>query len=137
MDENVGYPYFDWLTERNKCTALKMFIHLQDDVEKDLAAAKKAFKDNHEKKFTLKKDADRFSVYEEVIPPRRVSFILSDTNTEISVEDEKGEVKFVATLTLNKDKKCMFVVEGEELESWQLRRKALEALFFSPRPSRS
>jgi hypothetical protein len=136
MSQNADESSFDWLTARSECTALKMFIHLQDDVEKDLAIAKSVFSDNREKKFTLKKDADRFSVYEEAIPPRRISFILGGTNTEISVEDEKGKKKFTATLTLNKDKKCMFVVNGEELESWQLRRKALESLFFSPRPSR-
>ena len=29
------------------------------------------------------------------------------------------------TLTLNRDRQCRFVVDGEELDGWQLRQKAL------------
>lgn len=37
-----------------------------------------------------------------------------------------------ASLTLNNDGECKMLVDGQELEQWQVRRMALEKLFFKP-----
>lgn len=40
------------------------------------------------------------------------------------------EIKLRATITLNNEGRCMLKVDGEELEPWNVRRMALEDLFF-------
>jgi hypothetical protein len=44
--------------------------------------------------------------------------------------DQNDNEFLSATFTLNNDRECKIVVEGEELGSWQFRKKALEPLFF-------
>jgi hypothetical protein len=64
-----------------------------------------------------------------VIPLKEASFTLNQYH--ISVGDGREKTNFSATLTLNKDKQCMFLVGNKELEGWQFRKQALELLFFS------
>jgi hypothetical protein len=40
-----------------------------------------------------------------------------------------GEKRIEATVTLNRERKCMIVVNGEELENWQFRKLVLEGFF--------
>jgi hypothetical protein len=41
-----------------------------------------------------------------------------------------NEIILRATITLNNEGRCMLKVDDEELEQWQVRRMALEDLFF-------
>jgi hypothetical protein len=66
------------------------------------------------------------SVKDEVGP--RVVFYYA--NERIEVKDEKRNLKFFASLALNSSGRCVLRVDGEELEQWQFRKKALECLFF-------
>jgi hypothetical protein len=50
----------------------------------------------------------------------------------IDVYGNGVSVKFTATLTLNNDGECRFLVGREELNVWQVLRKGLEPLFFAP-----
>ena len=56
-----------------------------------------------------------------------VEFVLSDKRIEIL---EDGKVKTSASIALNNEGRCMLVAAGSELESWQLRKMALDNLFF-------
>jgi hypothetical protein len=119
---------FDWVKARSECSMTKMFMRLKADVEEDVEAANLLFKGTGVK-FGFTPNAASFTVYQDVIPLKEVSFTLNQYN--ISVGDGREKIKFSATLTLNKDKQCRFLLGTEELEGWQFRKKALELLFFS------
>ena len=61
---------------------------------------------------------------------RSVDFAYS--KDRITVYNEKDEMLFAATLTLNNKGKCRLVVNNKELTQWEFRRMALEKLFFGP-----
>lgn len=126
--QNVTDPNFNWVTARSECSALGMFLSLQKDLTKDVETANKVFA-NSRRKFGFSKDATSLTVYEERISPHIVAFVLDNTNTRISVE-ENGELRYTASFTLDKEGRCRFIVGDEELENWQFRKKALESLFF-------
>lgn len=122
---------FDWVTARNDCSVIKAFVQLKKDLARDVDIANSLFKESR-RKFSINQDANSISVIEETAATlRSISFVLGDTRTTISIEDEKGNQKFSATVTLNKDKQCVFMVDSEEMESWQLRKKGVGPLFFS------
>jgi hypothetical protein len=121
---------FDWITARSGCSLVQMFLKLKRDLQEDLLIAKPLFRESG-RIFNLNENATSLTVFEEAIPPRGISFELNDSTSAILVKDLKGTQKFAIAITLNEERECVFVVDGEELESWQVRRKALESLFFS------
>jgi hypothetical protein len=62
---------------------------------------------------------------------RSVDFVC--TRDEIQVSDDKDQLLYSASLTLNDEGKCRLRVGDKELTQWQFRRMALEKLFFGPR----
>jgi hypothetical protein len=51
--------------------------------------------------------------------------------SRIVAEGDKVDVRFEGTLTLNDDGDCRLLVNGQELDEWQVLRRALEQLFFT------
>ena len=87
-------------------------------------------------KFEIAEHGESFAVFIEGGDTQEVvTFFLIDK--EIVVKYRDG-VLFEASLTLNDEGECRFKINGEELESWQLRKRALESLFFEDitRPQR-
>lgn len=123
---------FDWVNARAECSLVAAFIRLEKSIKDDTAAANQHFKDHRKFGVVTLQDGNSFSVYEDVQPPRHISFKLSESRISVVRRCDGGEnIQFSATLTINKDKQCRFLVAGEELEEWQFRKKALEPLFFS------
>jgi hypothetical protein len=50
----------------------------------------------------------------------------------IIVRDENDTLMFKAFPTVCNDGECRLKVDGQERELWQVRKQALEGLFFSP-----
>jgi hypothetical protein len=122
---------FDWVKARSECSLVAAFIRLKKNIRSDVEAANQLYKDIHRKFGIIVHDGGTFAVYEDAIPHQNVTFKLNESRISVSGEcDGQDEVKFFATLTLNKDKKCMLLVGGDELEEWQFRKRALEAIFF-------
>jgi hypothetical protein len=121
---------FDWVNARADCSLVAAFIRLEGNATKDADIATKLFKERRKFK-VIPRDGNSFSVYEEVQPQRHVTFKLSETQISIVKRHGGGEdVQFSVTLTIDKNKECRFLIEGDELEEWQVRKKALEPLFF-------
>lgn len=120
---------FDWVTARADCSLVAAFIRLEKSIREDTDTANQRFKD---RKFRVTiQDSSSFSVYEEVQPPRHITFKLSESQIAVVKRcDGREDIQFSATLTINKDKQCRFLIGSEELEEWQFRKKALEPLFF-------
>jgi len=121
----------DWVRVRSKCSLLEVFKKLRLDVEEDVRVFNEVrqFTASNSIRVIASTPGTIFIVCGSVAAIREVVFTLR--NERIEIDDQASEKKFAVTLTLNKEGRCMFRYEGEELEQWQLRRMALETLFFT------
>ena len=119
----------DWVSERAACSPAKIFEALKIDLANDVATrqalcSKGAF---HEFSYIPKGTAcivllQGNNLYESVV------FSLTDKG--ISVKGGDGQPIFDATLTLSDDGRCRVKINGQERELWQMRKMALEKIFF-------
>jgi hypothetical protein len=125
---------FDWVTERANCSLQKFFADLQMGSKTDVDIKNKLLRDASEPgKFVVTPNGDRFTVLREGNGHRSiglwsVEFSLGESG--ISVSSNDGMIQFTGALTLNNNGECRLRVKDEELEQWQVRRMALEELFF-------
>ena len=117
-----------WVKERNDCTTFKMFSALQHGVERDVKTRNdQLLQDEDDPGFEVDSepgDPESFWVIQHS-PPRRITFRCDERRIFIS----GGEGPLEATVTLCDDGACRFLVGGERLDGWQLRKRALEVLF--------
>lgn len=119
---------FDWVKARAECSLRKVFLRLLSGVRSDVQARDLIAQDAGENvHFEASDNGDRVLVTRtEGAEVRRIEFAFSPA--VITVEGDG--VKFGATPGLNNAGDCTLMVEGDELELWQVRRTALEKLFF-------
>jgi 16S rRNA U1498 N3-methylase RsmE len=86
---------------------------------------------NDNLRFALVPSANSFVVVREDQTGHTVSVKFARSGNEISVLNDDGSIRFKATVTINNDRECRLLVNGQELEEWQFRKMALEPLFFS------
>ena len=123
----------NWVPIRHKCTIVQMFRELHVGVEKDVDEANKIRELADDIAFrVISKSSDTFVVVQS--SGARVKFSLRDDTIEIA--DEVCNQKHVVRHTLTDECRCKFVIGQEELEQWQVRRRALEGLLFGPVSSR-
>lgn len=120
----------NWTKLRAECSASVMFKNLQLGIENDIATFNSIpMRDPHEGfSSSLTPDGSVFIVTRrERVGPRVVFFIKGD---EIEIRDEASSKTYIASVTLNDEGRCKLKIEDRELELWQVRRLALESLFF-------
>lgn len=124
-------PDFSWVKERAACSVAEVFKQLQLDAEKDVEAANAVFGLNGVLEFrvTSNTPGDIIVVFREEHPSYEVRFCREVNGIRIK---RTKEADMVVTLTLNNEGRCKLKVNGEEelLDQWQVRRMALENLFF-------
>jgi len=120
---------FDWVSARAECSLKRVFAKLSLDVQGDVAIREEFSRKTLDgRTFRWQEAARGFLVSRTVRQDdKHVTFVLGDDAIEVSGH---GVGSFSASLTLNCEGKCRFSVNGQEVESWQLRRMALDALFF-------
>lgn len=120
---------FNWIKARADCSLAQVFKQLELGVRNDVdtANAQRMAEDRH--KFSISASAGRFSVTRESsrAVPLSVNFSLEGDEIVVCAGNE---IILRATITLNNEGRCMLKVDDEELEQWQVRRMALEDLFF-------
>ena len=122
-------PKFDWVTERSSCSLPKVFKTLRLQVEEDVKSRNALRPDNSPYEFSLAENAGDFTVrLESKDLHQSVTFSLSEH--AMSVRDDKGNPLFTVTLTFTDEGKCRLNVNNQPRELWQVRRMALEELFF-------
>ena len=121
---------FNWVQELSKCSLSVAFESLRQAVKGDVETRRSLMSETAHYSFRYVPNNEwNFSVIVEGNNLHGgVSF--DKRGNEIVIEDAAGKVLVTARVTLNKDRECRFVVGEEELESWQLRKKVLEKLFF-------
>lgn len=122
---------FDWVTARSQCSATEQFLALREHARADVETANQVFRESR-RQFGFRIEKRSFLVFEQSADyPRAITFELSDSNSAIVVKNEDDTEMFRVTLSLNKERRCVFLWNGEEMESWEVRRKALEAFFYT------
>jgi len=120
---------FDWVTERSSCSLPKVFKDLRSQVEADVKTRNALRPNNSPYEFSVAENGDDFTVLLEAKDVNR-SVIFSLADHAILVRDDKGNQMLEITVTFNDVGKCRLNVNKEEHELWQVRRMALEKLFF-------
>lgn len=124
---------FDWVSARNACSITQVFKELElgarGDV-KERISQRPAIAE--EFALVLSQDQNCFCVMRDVGKTRKEGVEFCLAGGKITVKNTRsGGVSFTVSLTLNNDGECRLRVDNEELEQWQVRRKALEALLFA------
>lgn len=120
---------FDWVTARAECSIVAVFEKLKILIETDVEIRNKLRqKDSDSPIFKLVSANNRFTVLAEGhYVHKTVVFALSSKG--ISAISSDGHI-FQATVTLCNDGICRAKIGEQEYDLWQLRKMALEDLFF-------
>ena len=122
---------FNWVKGRAACSLGMVFEKLKIDVESDIKT-RNALNERTQgppQVFTMVSNDASFKVLTAAGTRQSgVKFTLGDK--AITVADSHGTTVFEATITLNDEGECRLKVNGVERETWQVRRTALEHLFF-------
>lgn len=123
-------PDWDWVTARSECSPRKFFEHLylaaQTNVAKrnELSGAKAFGCAAQERLFSVFRDNPSGSLGSPVVRFRL------EGDGKIVVEAQDVKAGFQGRLTLSDEGKCRLSVGSDELDVWQVLKRALEPLFF-------
>lgn len=123
-------PNFDWITARQGCSPSSVFEALLAGVRDNVSK----YREFHPASGVelASRGSNAFSV---IVPhhygTRSVRFHLDHIGV---IKIEGPGVSLTAVVTLNDDAECRLKVNGQEqeLEEWQVLRRALESVFFDP-----
>jgi hypothetical protein len=120
---------FDWVKSRSQCTFPTIFKDLKVKVEEDVKTRNGLRPNNAPYEFTVTDGGDDFTVLLKAGDFNK-SVIFSLTEHAIVVKDDAGNKVFEVTLIFNDRGECELHVDDKEVESWQVRRMALEEILF-------
>jgi hypothetical protein len=120
---------FNWVTERSNCSLPKIFQTLRAQVEEDVKARNGLRPANAPYEFSVEVNGTDFSAVLVAGDVRSsVNFVLADHG--ILVRGGQGNQMFEVSLNFTPEGQCKLIVNDEPRELWQVRRLALEDLFF-------
>lgn len=120
---------FNWVTERSSCSLPNVFKTLKVQVEEDVQTRNGLRPKNSPYEFSVADRGGDFTVLLEAKGEQRsVTFTLAAH--AIQVRAGQGDKLFDVTLTFNDQGECKLNVDEKERDLWQVRRMALEDLFF-------
>jgi hypothetical protein len=128
---NVIPQELDWVGKRASCSVEQVFTDLLAGVEQDVAAANKVF--------SAPSEHPIFGVFKGLLETQFVvkrrgrikNVRFSRTDTQIVIVCEVSEKNWEYTIGLNDEGRCKLRRGEIEFEEWQVRKLALEMMFFS------
>jgi hypothetical protein len=131
---NEGEGSFDWVSARHLCSVENLFdklrLSVKNDVEIRQGLRKPVQEFGYQYGFSFASNGRAFSVtVRQSKGVTKIATFKLDKN-RIIVSDETDKEFLSAKATLDKNRQCRFAVGDEELEDWQFRQKALEAVLF-------
>lgn len=132
---------FDWVAAQAKCSTESMFEQLRTRVRADVQHRNGVFNHEDQWRFEFHDDGDEFEVVRLLssgsaqpsgrhAPRVTASVRFARTGRRIHVQGEDVDVEFVAVVTLDVSGQCRFAVGEAVYADWEIRRMALEQLFF-------
>jgi hypothetical protein len=122
---------FDWVGAQARCSAASMFDRLQTRVEEDVRRRNSLPDRADGWKFEIYAEDDAFEVSRLVAPGKVGAVVQFElAGRRIHVQGEDIDVDFTAIVTLDTTGVCRFVVGEAMYSDWEIRRMALELLFF-------
>jgi hypothetical protein len=122
---------FNWVKARHECSVVAVFERLKLGAGADVDERNRLGTSSERplKEFQVRSaNGDRFVVFQDTSPPRSVAFVLS--GRQICVTSDSPPINFAGVVTLNDEGECRLKVGDDELEEWQVLKRALETLFF-------
>ena len=124
---------FDWVAAQAKCSAALMFERLGNRVEEDVRRRNSMFerRDGWKFEFYAEDGADVFEV-SRLVGNGNVAAVVQfeRVGRRIQIQGEDIDVDITAIVTVDTSGMCRFVVGEAIYSNWELRRMALELLFF-------
>jgi hypothetical protein len=126
---------FDWVSAQAGCTAAMMFERLRAGVKQDVERRNAIVGLADGSRFEFSEDGEAFDVARlegsRFTDPRTAALVRFErAGRRIDVRGEDVDVDFTAILTLDPAGQCRFVVGEALYAEWEIRRMALELLFF-------
>jgi len=126
---------FDWVSAQAKCNAALMFERLRARVRDDVQRRNGVFDRHDGWKFEFHDEGEQFEALRTVgsgFTGSKVSAVVrfERAGRRIHVQGEDVDVDFTAIVTLDVTGICRFVVGEAMYSEWEIRRLALEQLFF-------
>lgn len=122
-------PDFDWVSVRHGCTIAQMFVTLKRLAKRDVDR----FNELAGESLVTVNDGYDASIFA-VTRPRfgeKLTVVFSESNEGITIRTlERGE--WFLTLTMTDDAECKLKMGSDVLDPWQVLRRALESVLFSP-----
>lgn len=119
----------DWVTARSSCSIPKVFKELRSQVEEDVKTRNALRPNNSPYEFSVTEHDVNFAVLL-ATKEAHESVVFTIAEHAISVRDDQGKQILEVTLTFNDQGECKLSVNQQERELWQVRRMALEEIFF-------
>lgn len=142
MSLDPGLDHFNWVTAQAKCSTQTMFEQLRAGIQADVQTRNGIFDRHDHWRFEFHDDEDGFEVTRLEVPPsgappsaRNTSRVTASVQftrqgRRIHVQGEDVDVELIAIVTLDATGQCLFAVGEVFYAAWQIRKMALEQLFF-------
>ena len=123
-----------WVQARAACTIATVFNEICDGIRSDVEAFNLVKRLREESQFRADMHSDGSTIFiaqPNQIPQHRV--IVGMAGEKIIVKrdwNRQLQEEWFVTIGLNDEGRCTLRIDGNPLEQWQFRRRALEGLFF-------
>lgn len=126
---------FDWVAAQSTCSAASMFARLQAGVKEDVQRRNGLLGRDDGWNFEFHEDNREFEVARVLAPgftgPNVAALVRFErAGRRIHVHGDDVDVDFTAVVALDGAGVCRFVVGEAVYAEWEIRRMALEQLFF-------
>ena len=126
---------FEWVSAQAGCTATAMFERLRAGVKQDVERRNALERPDDGFRFEFSEDAEGFDVARleasRFTAAKTAALVRFErAGRHIHVRGEDVDVEFTAILTLDPAGHCRFVIGEALYAEWEVRRMALELLFF-------
>jgi hypothetical protein len=121
----------NWVKARFDCSLGELFENLKAEVKEDVTERERLLQPEKQAfcGFKFRASARTFSAYVEGNSIHEsVDFTLEER--WISVRKNGGDLILVVTAALDDEGRCVARIDGDDYERWQLRKLALDNLFF-------
>ena len=131
MATGSGEDTFDWVSAQAGCGVEQMFQKLQDGAQADVDRRNSAAFGQGGWRFEFHADEDGFEVVRVTGSSRSDAFVtFRREGPRINIAGDGVEVQITAVVGINAHGDCRYYIAEGEFLGWEVRKQALDQLFF-------